>query len=62
MCFRGLYLGSIWLGEWKSKRIENWKEMEKWGIEEILVYPHDIWLEEWKSGGKEDFFVWLRRK
>ena len=36
--------------------------MEKWETKEILVYPHDIWLEEWKSGGKEDFFVWLRRK
>ena len=60
MCFKGLYLGFIWLGAWKEDR--KLERDGKGGIEEILVYPHDIWLEEWKSGGKENFFVWLRRK
>ena len=36
--------------------------MEKWGTEEILVYPHGVWLGKWKSGEIENFFVWLRRK
>ena len=29
IAFWNLYLGFIWLEEWKSGRIENWEKIEK---------------------------------
>ena len=38
IAFWNLYLGSIWLEEWKSGRIENWEKIEKWEDIRNLVF------------------------
>ena len=34
-----LFLGSVWLEEWKSRRMENYERMEKWKDGKYLVFP-----------------------
>ena len=48
-------LGFVWLGRWKSERIEN-----RGRIEKFLVFLICVWLRGWKSGGMKNFLVWLK--
>jgi len=46
-------LGSVWLEEWKSERIENEKGMEKWDDRRDLVFFHLCLvgrMEKWRDG------------
>ena len=44
-------LGSVWLGGWKGKRIEN-----RGRIEKSLVFLICVWLRWWKSRGMKTFW------
>ena len=34
-----MHLGFVWIGEWKSERMENCGRMEKWEDGKYLVFP-----------------------
>ena len=34
-----MHLGFVWIGEWKSERMENCGRMEKWENRKYLVFP-----------------------
>ena len=47
------HLGSVWLKEWKSERIENWEKIEKWKSRRDLVFSHLCLvgrMEKWRDG------------
>ena len=46
-------LGSVWMEEWKSGRMENCGKMEKWEDEKYLVFPLMCLVggaEKWEGG------------
>ena len=54
MAFQQIYtLGSVWMEEWKSRRMENCGRMEKWEDGKYLVFPLVCLVggvEKWESG------------
>ena len=49
----GQNLGSVWLEEWKSGRMEICERMEKWEDGKYLVFPHVCLvggMEKWEDG------------
>ena len=57
-----ILLGSVWMEEWKSGRMENCERMEMWEDGEYLVFPLVCLVggvEKWEGGNS---FVWLERK
>ena len=39
LCYKLLHLGFVWMGEWKSGRVENCGGMKKWEDGKYLVFP-----------------------
>lgn len=50
------------IGEVEKWRIKNGKEVEKWGIENILVFLHVVWFEECKRRGTKNSFFFVEKK
>ena len=47
-------LGSVWLGGWKSERIENEEGMERWRDRKDFNFPRLYLVGGRKSGGMEN--------
>ena len=57
-------LGSVWLKQWKSRRIENGEEIEKWEDRRDLVFSHLCLVERMKKWRDEKFIclVWKKNE